>query len=323
MRRYRKLLQWILVACCLAYISWFFLSNTDDLKLALRLSPFTLAALTGLCVTGQIIYAWRFQIILQKCSEKKVPFRPWLSMVIVGQFLNLFAPQAGNIYRSVSLKSRYQVSYTRYISSFFSINWIDTCLNLTLALLAVLIMRPDLQFRQFRASHVLLVLIVAVAMAPVILKVIIERFNLRNKTLSWIHSRLSQMLSVSVDSVGDMKFMLKIISIGIVSFANTMVLFYICFHALAIPIELPTLTFFYVVLKLCDRLVITPGNLGVREIAYGIISAQMEFGMAQGMMVSIVIRVIGTTVITVMGLICGGLPILKGTHEAPNTDRES
>lgn len=318
----KKPVQWVLAALCILYLVRFFAKNTEGLKLILNLNPLSILGIALFFVLGHLIFAWRFRIILIKCSEKSLPFFSLVRMVILNRFLSLFAPQAGNIYQSITLKKNYRIPYTTYASSFFSITWLDTCLNLVFALIVILALKPELEFGGIRAWFGLLILVILIALIPFIVEGVLRKIHFQNRYLSWAHERLSEMFNVSVSAVSDKVYLVKITLTGIIAFLNTVIIFYGCFHALGINVSLPMVTLFYVIFQLCNRIQITPGNIGIREIAYGILSSYMQVGMAQGMMVSIVIRVIGTTVITVMGLICGGLPILKGTHEAPNTDRE-
>lgn len=309
--RYRKILRWALALACTAYIIRFFIKNTDDFKLLGKLHPGTILAIAALAVLGHVIFCFRFQMVLKKCSGTSVPFFHWFKIVILGRFLTLLAPQAGNIYRSIALKKHYRIPHTRYASSFFSFVWMDACVNLILAILIVVIVQPNLSIGRFRAIHLLTGTFVLILLAPILTEVILRLVKFQNSRLSWLHGRLSEMFSVSVANLRDGVFMLKFLLMGMVAFVDTIAIFFLCFRAMDMPINLPALALFYVVLRLSTFIIITPGNLGVREIAYGIISEQMKFGMAQGILISIIIRIIGTTVIIVLGIIFGGIGLLR------------
>lgn len=311
MGTYKKIIQWVLAVCCLAYIFWFFLKNTQELTLVFKLNPLTLAALTCFIVLGHIMYSYRFKIILEKCSGCSIPFWPWFRIVVLSRFLGTFVPQAGNIYRSVCLKKNYHISYTRYAGSFFSFAWMDTSLNLICAVGIVLAIKPDLQIANFKALNFLTLLTAAIVAIPILLEFIFRLIRFRNRYLSWLHAKLSEMLTVSVSSLSDGVYMLKIVLTGIIAFINTIAVFYICFISLDMPVNLPVLALFYVVLKLSTQIIITPGNLGVRELAYGILSEQMHIGMAQGIVISAIIRILGTCVIITLGTLFGGIDLLR------------
>jgi len=309
--RYKKIISWSLTICCLAYIVWFFLKNTEEMKLVFKLKPLMLIILTCLFLLSDILYSLRFRIILKKSSGQTLPFWLWYKMIILGRFLTAMAPQAGNVYLSVYLKKNYQISYTRYASSFFSFTWLDTCLNMIYTIAVVLAVNPGLRLGSFKALNILLLLTIAIAAAPLLLELIFRKTRLRMPYLSWLHSKLSEMLTVSVNNLSDGLYMLKLVITGIISFINTIIIFYICFISLKIPASLPILALFYVILRLSTQIVITPGNLGIRELAYGILSKQMNIGMAQGIVISVIIRVLSGGIIIVLGALFGGIDLLR------------
>jgi len=276
--RYRRILRWVLAIACTAYIVRFFVKNSDELALLGRLEPGTIAAIAALAVMGHVIFCWRFRMVLKKCSGKSVPFFHWFRIVMLGRFLTLLAPQAGNIYRSIALKKHYRIRHTRYASSFFSFVWMDACVNLVLAVIIVLAVQPALRIGEIRAVYLLAGVLVAVLAAPILAEVMLRRVRFRNERLRWLHGRLSEMFSVSTANLGDGAYMLKFLLGGMVAFVDAIAIFCLCFQAMGMPIGLPALALFHVVLRLSTFVIITPGNLGVREIAYGIISEQMKFG---------------------------------------------
>lgn len=321
--RYRKILRWILVFACTAYIIRFFIRNGDDFKLLAKLQPGTILAIAALTVLGHVIFCFRFQMVLKKCSGTSVPFFHWFRIMSLSRFLTLLAPHAGNIYRSISLKKHYRIPHTRYASSLFSFVWMDACVNLILAILIVLIVQPKLSIGDIGAVYLLAGIFVVILVAPILTEVVLRLVKFRNERLSWLHGRLSEMFSVSVANLRDGVFMLKFLLMGMVAFVDAITIFYLCFRAMDMSFSLPALALFYVVLRLSTFIIITPGNLGVREIAYGIVSEQMKFGMAQGILLSIIIRIIGTTIIIILGIIFGGIGLLRNRKEYLPTENEN
>lgn len=309
-KSYKTMLRWLVAGACAAYIVVFFYRNWEDVAQLSHIKPIWLVWLACLSIAWQFIYAWRFRIVLQKCSEKALPFWPWFKIAILGRFLTTFAPQAGNIYRSVVLKKHYGISYTRYISSFFSFTWMDTCLHLIFALVLVAITQPGLQIGGVSAMVVLVVLAAGISGIPIIIEVCLRKVSFRNKRLSWLHGRLAEMLAVSVRGLADKKYMCTIVLSGIVAFANTIGMCYVCFFSFGHKVDLAPLALLYVVLRLSTHIVITPGNVCVREIAYGVISEQVNIGMAQGVMASMIMRIVDTLILIVFGVTLGGFSLL-------------
>ncbi len=135
---------------------------------------------------------------------------------------------------------------------------------------------------------------------PVIFKMFFASIYFNNKYLMWFHEKISEMLTISVRNLSDCAFMLKLIFSGILYFFYTTGVLYLCFWSFGIEVELPVMALFYIVLKLSNQIIITPGNLGVRELAYGILSEQVQIGMAEGIMIAVVLRVLNTLVIATL-----------------------
>lgn len=310
MGRYKKIIRWILALCCLAYIVHFFVKNTEELTLILKLHPLSVIGMVCFVFLGHAIYCFRFRIVLEKCSERSMPLWSWFKIFMLGRFLGTLAPQAGNIYRSIYLKQNYQISYTRYASSLFSFFWLDTCFNMIYALIIVLVIKPNLQIGRFSALNFLIIFSSCLILMPLFLTFVFRSVKFRHRYLSWLQQKTSELLTVTVTSVKDGVYILKIMLTGLIAFINVIILFHICFLSFDISVSLPTLALFYVILKLSTQIIITPGNIGVREIAYGILSEQMGVGMAEGIIVSAVIRILSTCIIIVFGVLFGGIDLL-------------
>jgi len=76
-------------------------------------------------------------------------------------------------------------------------------------------------------------------------------------------------------------------------------------------LDLPSAALFFTVLTLLNQIVITPGNLGIKEVAYGVLAQQLQIGMAQGILVSLILRVLTLVVTTALGLAFGGRGLLS------------
>ena len=148
----RLLLQWVLVLACVYFIVSFFYENPEKIKQLAVLDWSDLVLIAGLFVSLHIIFGYRFYIVLQQCSGKVVEYFASTRIVVLGRFLSTFAPQSGNIYRGVMLKEKFGVSYTRYISSAIAFNWLDSCMNLMVALLLTLVLQPDLKLGELSVS---------------------------------------------------------------------------------------------------------------------------------------------------------------------------
>jgi len=310
-KQYKFFFQWSLAAVCLCYVVLFFCKNRDSLKGVLSLNFISIIYLVFFYIIVFILQCYRYRVVIHKCSGAKVPFVGWFKIFMLGMFISRIVPQTGSIYRAIRLKQDFGVSYTRYISSYTSFVWLDTVLNLIIALVVVLILKPDLYIGNLKAYYVIFFLVVLVMVIPPVLNILCASWQSRAKYFRWLHSKISEVFRVSVSNISDVIYISKITLTGILSFFNTMMIFYVCFGSIGVQVELSILTLFCVILKLSNLVILTPGNLGVREVAYGILGKLANIGVAEALLVSVITRVVGTILIFILGAVFGGFSLLR------------
>ncbi len=311
LKQIKALLRIVIAAACIVYIISFFYVNRNSLSIVIKLNFITLSALVLLFFCYLLVHGWRLQLILQKCSGRKIAFWQWFKILTIGNFLNMVFSQLGNVYRGIKLKKEHDISYTSYIASFASFAWMDTCMNLVLAIVIILLIEPDLKISSFPASFLLVIICAVIIALPVIASFFLRFIRFKNSYLDWTKSKLAQVLTTTLDNIKDISFLLKIISLGIAVFAITVFSYYVLFAGFDMRLSLPALTVFCTLLNLSTFFVITPGNIGIQEIAFGFISQQFGVGMAQGILVSIVSRIISTALTILLGVLFGGMNVIK------------
>lgn len=312
MKKVKGIIRFIVIIACAVYLIRFFYLNRDTVKIVFTLDSKLLAAIVVLQPIFYLLQSWRFRIIMEKCSNATLPFWPWLKIFIQMRFLNTIFSQAGNVYCSVTLKNRYGISYTKYIGGHASVTWLDTSMNLIMALGVVLLFKPDFRIGQFIAWKLIAIAAMSIIALPILAEMLLGKMTFSNKSLCWIHQRLHQVIKITVKNLNDPAYLLKIFLIGILLFIRTCIVFYICFLCFDIKTDLATLAVFYAIFKLSIFITITPGNIGVREVVWGVLSESMGIGMTQGVLVSALMRVIGTTSILILGISCGGFDLIRG-----------
>jgi uncharacterized membrane protein YbhN (UPF0104 family) len=187
----------------------------------------------------------------------------------------------------------------------------DLCINLSISTLIILFLKPDLQIGKLTAWKVLLAAIMVVIAVPILIEILWRKIKFSYPRLLWLHSKTSEVLTVAVNNIKDAAYLAKIILINIVIFACITGLLHFCFLILGASISIPTLAIFYALLKISSYINITPGNLGIQELAYGFLGTQMGIGMAQCILVAAFVRLTGTIVLVSLALTLGGINLLR------------
>lgn len=311
-RNVKAIAQKIVLAVSLVYILcllWHKRDQVQTLLANIRLEYILII------MTVQIIFlilqAWRYQIVIEKCSGTKIPYKPWLKLFILGRFLNRFVPQSGNLFRSIKLKQDYRISYTDYISSFLAFAWLDTIFNLIVAIIVIRITASELKIGSVNAAYLLIAVVAVIFVVPFLLNLLFKNINFKAKSIKWIHSKISEVLTVNINNLKDISFLLKTAILGLLVFISVCVILNTCFIGLNIRTQIAAIVLFCALHKLSLFVTITPGNIGVQEIAYGVLAELMNIGMEQGILVSVIIRIAGTIVVSVWGILCGGVELIK------------
>jgi uncharacterized protein (TIRG00374 family) len=320
LKQLKTFLKIAIVAACIVYIADFFYTNRNSLSIVIRMNFATLLILVLLSFSYMLLHSWRFQFILQKCGSRKIAFWQWFKILTLGNFLNMVFSQLGNVYRGVKLKKEHDISYTSYITTFASFAWMDTWMNLVLAIVIILLVKPDLKIGSFSASSLLVIICAVIIILPVMASLFLRFIRFKNRYLDWTKSKLSQVLTATLDNIKDTSFLLKIILLGVTIFALVVFSYHVLFAGFDMQLTLPVLAVFCTLLSLSTFFVITPGNIGIQEIAFGFISQQLGIGMAQGILVSVVSRIISTTLTILLGVLFGGINLIKHRKDYSQPD---
>ena len=309
--RIRRVLSWILLLLSVGFIIHFFGTHRENLETLLEIEVLPLIVLLTLNFFYLIVHGYCFQLVLEKCYGRKIGFHAWFNIYVLGRFLNLIIPQLGNVYRSVRLKQEHQVTFTRYVSGYFSFAWMGTWVNLAIALAVIAVMSPDLQIGPVSAIYPVLGLVVLFGAGPIVLDAWLSSWRVENRALSWVHEKIAEMLRVSVQNLRDRRYLTKFFMLGLVLLGQVCVAFYFCFAALGVTVDPAAVVLFYVLLQLATFVNLTPGNLGVQEIAFGVLAEQMGIGMGEGMLVSVLLRVTGLIALFAVAIPMGGLGVMR------------
>ncbi len=315
LKKYKRSIQNIIAVVCVVYIVVFLIRNKEQIQLALNLRPLIIAALSILLVLDLAINGLRMKIVIEKCSNTKIPAGGWYKIFLLGRFLNTVIPQLGNLYRGVTLKQNHNISYTNYISSLAAFAWMEISINLIFALIIVLLTNRQMQITGIDAWLFLSGMVILVIAGPIVADAVIRLFKVQNKALVWVHSKLSHVFSTAVTSLKDISYVISIVSTTLLAFIIVAAMFRVCFLSINIHVSITAIVVFLAVLKVADVVVITPGNVGVREIIFGIITQQIGLTMMDGILASTIIRILGTVLVLILGTSLGGIGILQRRRE--------
>lgn len=320
--RNKKLLQWVLALLVLVLAGKFLAGNTEALS---RLKEFRLWHIVVLCamyLAYLVVSSCRSLIIVRTLTDLHISFWEWYRLFIVSRMGNMLLSQAGNIYRAGVLKGRYRLSYTNYVNFYLFFAWVDTILNFALVIVLILLLRPTLTIVGINGMALVGSVMTAILVGPIFAEKILNALHPRSDVLTKVFDKLHGMVVTMVSQGTNVGLMVRIIILGLAGFAIGVLLLGITFRGMGIQPSLTDLALFLALYKLSTYIVLTPGNIGIREIAFGFLSETLGIGMAEGIMASAILYAVHSVLIFPLGLAFGSRHLF-GREKSSKTEHAS
>lgn len=307
-----RMLRWAAALAVLAYVVWFLLQNKSQLASLRHLSAPLLAVLFLVTILNNLLYIVRFRQVVRKKTGLQIPFRSWVRFFLISRLFSMMAGQTGNLYRAWVFKKEYSVSIAKFLASALFITWLDTCLFLLFGAVVIAAAAPHLEVAGVNAALLILAVLAGFVVVPLLLGKLLGSVHFSGRLGGWAHRRFLELSSAILTGLKDPVFLLILSAGGFLSFLFSAAVIFGCFYGLGLAIDPSGVALFLAVLGLCNRIVITPGgNLGIKELAYGFLAEQLHIGMAEGILVSLLSRIITMVVTIGLGLTAGGWHLIK------------
>lgn len=313
----RRSAPWLAFVASLAATAALVVVRGEDLAVLEALDPAATLLLVALQAVYLVVQSGRFQVVLVKLADTRIGFGAWLQLFVLGRFLNLFLPQAGNVYRAVELKRRFGVGYTRFAAAFVNAPWVAMVLNFVLGAAVVALTQPEARVGGWPLAGLLGIAALVTAVAPLAAGLLLPLVPRRFRLLAWLHGRLAEMVAVTLASLRDPGYLLRVVGWTLAAFVQATAMLWVGFAALGGGVGLAEAVAFYVLLQLATYVPLTPGNLGVQELAFGVLAVGLGGAAVDGVVVSALVRVTGVIALVAAALPLGGVQALRASRAVP------
>jgi hypothetical protein len=300
--RWLKALQGAIAILSVIFILGSLAKDKDVFLQAKEIAWHDIAIIIGILLVYFVLHAYRFVLLIEHHCRCRIPLLEWIRMLVVVRLLNNLVPQMGTIHRGISLKRDFGVSYTDYIAANLFFIWTDTLLNFAIAFILFALGAAQLQLFGLSAGNFLGLSLIVIIIAPFLAQRVLGSFK---KPLK-IVQKLAEVADQLTRGLGNLRYMLTTTTIAVASFLIMTHVFRILLGAVGAEVDMATLAVFYALYRLTFHINITPGNVGVREIAYGLLCAQAHIGMSKGLLISAELRVLSMIVLVTVGVSVAG-----------------
>ena len=230
----------------------------------------------------------------------------------VSRLGNNLAPQSGTVYRAMALKREVGLPYTQYVHVFALFGWLTTVLNMLLATVLIIAVMPGLKVAGIPAGFVTGGLFGIVALGPFVAEKTLATFDLTGGWPERIYSAVHGVFRAMTQHGRDAGLLGMVVFFAVLRFALWVALYKLLFLGMDVQIGLAELGLFLAIYQISALLIITPGNIGVREVVYGVVGGAVGITAAQGVMLSALLRAVQYAVVFPLGLAFGGWRLVAG-----------
>lgn len=275
------------VIVALAIIIGAVLRDRETLAQALSIPWTSVITILVLLLLYFTLYAYRFVLLIDKHCGCRISLLTWIRMLVVVRFLNAACPQMGTVYRAITLKRDFGVSYTDYISANLFFIWTDTIINFAIAMSMMAVSGTAVALWGYSGLSLMTIALVATTATPFLAQLLMSSFSTRPMFVD----KLTRVIKDFVEGARDPMYMLVSFVIAFLSFILMAAVFKILLAVVDVDVSFATLALFNALYRLTFHVSITPGNIGIRELAYGVLCAEANIGMSKGVLVSSELRV--------------------------------
>ena len=269
----------------------------------LRDTSLTICALVVVIMSvNTLMFAARVRLVLDHVGRLTIE-RVWWVRIFVNSFaLNLSVPQSGAVYRAVELRSIYGMPVTTYLRSYYVLIWLAYILVLSTGAVVMYAQETAPAVGGWDIRSTLLATLGGVLLGPLLTRSLARRLNPKSSVLRRLAEEVADSVTAAIDAVRDGGFARRFATLSAATIATDLAIVVLTAHALGLEIDLAWSVVLYVTLQLFNLLHVTPGNLGVQELVFGVLTRQAGLGVGDGLVLSMLLRLLRTASLALLFL---------------------
>jgi len=315
-----QIIKWVILAVVLVLLVNYLIQHSHEFSFLKKIKIEYIIPVILLNIFVLLLSYYRFDMMLTYVSHR-IPHYTVFKYFIFGRFINKFIPYGGSVYRAIMYKKSDGVSYKKYIASNVSFDWLNLIYSTLLGMAVIGFYDPSLKIRSTPLLPlligVLLLLILGIPLAKKVLTLIAHSisagsFRKRMDEIAEIIDRVTDVLKNRSILFRNSIIITLIICSNLISFK-------LLFKSIGVDVDLAMLLVYLIIIRFFRAMRITPANLGIREFLLGFLSYSLGTGAAEGIAVSIMMRLI---TLLVQGSLSLGLYAAQGVHRFVVLDKK-
>lgn len=254
--------------------------------------------LSCLCILVNASQTW---LALNLMVSVPVSWETWVVHFFISRLMNNALSMAGTLYRAIQLKVAHGIDFPEFIAASLAVTW----LNLISFSVSLLIASFIVSFADFSGHDLVRTMSLTILLGCFIplflpwrsLDRIVGQVRLLKKAA--IHSRRIFILIRSISQHAAK--IAGIVLLGVFFLMVNTLLVHSIGSVLINGFQVTHAAIFVLTMKVAGIISITPGNLGIRELWFGVVASLLAFNVQEGLVLSLSHRAIVSVPILVFG----------------------
>jgi uncharacterized membrane protein YbhN (UPF0104 family) len=219
--------------------------------------------------------------------KKKIKFSYFSKLFFNSQIISTILPHSGLLYRAFHLK-KLNLSYTDFVGINYFLAWFYLFYFLIFYSIEILIFGYDLESYKYLVFFCGMVISLGIYFIPFIF-FLIPRINFKKDIVKNIYDKIRYIFLIPLEFKKNKFF--KFLSIyGLIGHIINFLLIYVVIKSTNIDLSVNQIVIFFVINSFLDQVPIVPKNIGVSELAFGLVSSNMGLGFETGLFIKLVLR---------------------------------
>ncbi|MEM9397991.1 MAG: lysylphosphatidylglycerol synthase transmembrane domain-containing protein [Pseudomonadota bacterium] len=289
----------------LAMLAWHYTHNPNDYSFLQELQGKYLAPLVLLSIGQLLLEALRFSFTANTVWGRLTVSQAF-AFLVFSRLLNRIVPQSGLLYKVRMLQKQQDSSFGRVVLIFGSMAWMQLCFTLLIAIALLLGREPALEVAGVSVLFILITVQLLLIGGTILAGIVpikrfaeIERLNRRLR-------RVLKAVSNAVEGLTQLISAPRLLVLSALAIASSILLgvtrLVLCFMMLGYSLDFDEGAVFIAINRLLNVTTLTPGNVGITELAYGGLAHGVGFGVAAGVTAALLIRILSFLTLS----LCGG-----------------
>ena len=276
----------LIISCYLIYLN---ISNEENFFYVferIEFKYFLIVLLLTVILTHIQIYVQLKSFFQKKMSY--LTFAQYSKIFFNSQMISFILPHSGLLYKAYELK-KFELSYKDFIGINLFLAWFYLFFFVAFYSFEILIFGHEvLKNYSFPIFLLGMCLSISIFYLPFLYKKFIK-ISFKNRIISKIYEIINYIVLVPLSIKKD-KFY-KFLSIyGILSHLLSFVVIYLLFLSINVDLKFSYIIIFFIINSFLDQVPITPKNLAISELIFGVVSSSVGLGFEFGVAIKILLR---------------------------------